>query len=605
MKYRLCSVKIIFSSLAILALLNSGFSQNFNVDSIFQRIQNTDDEKDFENLFEIVSLDLEMNDSTKMALSQIASVRAKELGLEYYYAKFIFRQAIVHTVSGNYSKGINLANESLDIFLRQEEYLEASACYNTIGSSLAERGDLVAGKDYLKKAVHYCELEKDDPFYSRRGIHSIVYANILRKMNLLDSALIITKRALDVSIENEIKSHEIFCLVNLGGIQKSRKQFTSAKGYLSRVIALLGTTKMYDVEAAAYNHLTDIAILEEKSDSTFFFLEKGLDACKRSNTFLPIQLELLGKKEKWYSENGLSDLALEVQLEHFALKDSFYSVEKEKEIQLVQSQFKTQEKDRDIELLSQKAAIQTLEIKQKNQMLIIGVVVFLFVLAAIFFIYKQRETKKKQSQTELEQRFLRSQLNPHFISNAMVAVQSFMLKNDGESAALYLTKFSKLMREILENSRKEFITVEEEISMLRNYLDIHKLRLGSFDYSIDVDENIDPETDTIPPMFVQPFVENAVEHGIADLKEGGKINLKFKKDGDYISIVVNDNGKGLQGNNGMDHASLSTTIIQERMSLFNRSLKKKIQLVVDNLNGEKGEAIGTKVKLKVPYSNTL
>ena len=129
----------------------------------------------------------------------------------------------------------------------------------------------------------------------------------------------------------------------------------------------------------------------------------------------------------------------------------------------------TEKKEIEIASLSQQASIQTLEIQQKNQMIIIGLVVGLFIVVVIYFFFKQREIKKQQAQTELEKRFLRSQLNPHFISNALVAEQSFMLKNDAESAALYLTKFSKLMREILENSRKEFIPVEEEVSMLKNY----------------------------------------------------------------------------------------------------------------------------------------
>ena len=177
-----------------------------------------------------------------------------------------------------------------------------------------------------------------------------------------------------------------------------------------------------------------------------------------------------------------------------------------------------------------------------------------------------------------------------------------MLKNDSDSAALYLTKFSKLMRETLENSRKEFITVDEEISMLKNYMDIHKQRLGSFNYTVDLDEAIDPEMDTIPPMFVQPFVENAVEHGVGSLKEGGKIELRFKKEGEFINIAVNDNGKGLTPNSDSDHQSLSTTIIQERIDLFNQALKNKIQLVIDNIKNESGEVSGTKVELKVPFS---
>jgi tetratricopeptide (TPR) repeat protein len=281
--------------------------------------------------------------------------------------------------------------------------------------------------------------------------------------------------------------------------------------------------------------------------------------------------------------------------------DSIYREESSQQVNRLQTEYQTEIKEAEIASLSQQASIQALEIQQKNQTIIIGLIAMFFVVVATYFVYKQREAKRKQSQTELEQRFLRSQLNPHFISNALVAVQSFMLKNDSESAALYLTKFSKLMREILENSRKEFIPVEEEISMLRNYLDIHKLRLGSFDFTIEIDENIDPEVDTIPPMFVQPFLENAIEHGIANIKEG-KIELRFKKDGDYISIEVNDNGAGLTQNIRSEHTSLSSTIIQERMDLFNRTLKRKIKLIVDNLKNENGEISGTKVELKVPFS---
>lgn len=286
-----------------------------------------------------------------------------------------------------------------------------------------------------------------------------------------------------------------------------------------------------------------------------------------------------------------------------AYSDSIYKEQSSQQVNRLQTEYQTEKKEAEIASLSQQSSIQALEIQQKNQAMIIGIVIVLFALAAIYFLVKQRETKRKQSQTELEQRFLRSQLNPHFISNALVAVQSFMLKNDSESAALYLTKFSKLMREILENSRKEFIPVEEEVNMLRNYLDIHKLRLGSFDFSIELDDNIDPEVDTIPPMFVQPFVENAIEHGLSNMEKGGRIELKFIKMREYISIEVSDNGKGLiSSEKAVDHVSLSTTIIKERMELFNKSLKNKIQLAIANLENSNGDINGTKVKLMVPFS---
>jgi sensor histidine kinase YesM len=146
--------------------------------------------------------------------------------------------------------------------------------------------------------------------------------------------------------------------------------------------------------------------------------------------------------------------------------------------------------------------------------------------------------------------------------------------------------------------------VEDELQMLTNYLDIHRVRMNeSFDYAIEVSENINRETDTIPPMFVQPFVENALEHGITSAKSRGMIRLKLVKVGDYISIEITDNGGGFVQNKPAlkEHTSLSTTIIQERMALLNKSLKKKINLVWEDILGENGEVSGTKVELKVPY----
>jgi sensor histidine kinase YesM len=126
----------------------------------------------------------------------------------------------------------------------------------------------------------------------------------------------------------------------------------------------------------------------------------------------------------------------------------------------------------------------------------------------------------------------------------------------------------------------------------------------SFDYSIEIGENIETETDTIPPMFVQPFVENAIEHGIINAQEKGLIELRFRKENEYISIEVQDNGGGLSkgGVNTDNHTSLASTIIRERMDLFNKSLKEKIKLILNEVKNEQGEILGTMVELKVPFS---
>ncbi len=305
-----------------------------------------------------------------------------------------------------------------------------------------------------------------------------------------------------------------------------------------------------------------------------------------------------------YHKVGKHDKAYEAQFEYSRINVAIFNSEKSKQLEELQTKYEIEKKEAEIATLSQQAAIQDLKIAQRNQAIVIGLVGFALILIIFYFIYRERNIKKDRIQTELEHRFLRSQLNPHFIFNALLAIQNFMLKNDGQAAALYLTKFSKLMRQILESSREEFIPIEEEIEMLKNYMDIHQLRLqNSFAYSIEIAEDIDPETDTIPPLFVQPFIENAIEHGIVNAKEKGLIELSLKKSAGYIHIEIKDNGGGLKGgsSNPKEHNSLATTIIKERMELFNKTLKDQIQLILGDVKGENGEILGAKVELKVPF----
>ncbi|MEO9966387.1 MAG: histidine kinase [Reichenbachiella sp.] len=305
-----------------------------------------------------------------------------------------------------------------------------------------------------------------------------------------------------------------------------------------------------------------------------------------------------------YAKLGNHAQAYEARLEFTRLKDQIYDVQKSRQLAEIQTKYETAKKEAEISALSQRATIQSLEIKQKNIAIVVGVVLIILVALGIYLTLRQRALRVSQMQMELEQRFLRSQLNPHFISNALLAVQNFMLKNQPEIAASYLSKFAKLMRETLENSRKEFILLEDELKMLTNYMDIHKMRMSDrFDYHISVADEIDTESDSIPPMFVQPFVENAIEHGIVNADGKGQIDLTFEKEGEYISIVIQDNGGGLASTDSQseNHTSLSSAIIQERMAIFNKTLKRKIQLVMKEIIDENEEIRGTKVELKVPF----
>ncbi|WP_244248520.1 sensor histidine kinase [Flavobacterium foetidum] len=174
----------------------------------------------------------------------------------------------------------------------------------------------------------------------------------------------------------------------------------------------------------------------------------------------------------------------------------------------------------------------------------------------------------------LERRLLRSQMDPHFIFNALGNIQSMILQKDTIPAVSYLNKFAKLTRQILEQSRKETISVEEEIRTLKNYIELQQLRLNNgFDYSIICDESVENDL-LIPPLLIQPFIENAVEHGLKPIAKNGngllEIYFELASDEQNLICTIKDNGIGLAASRKLklndNHQSLSTTITDERLS---------------------------------------
>lgn len=200
---------------------------------------------------------------------------------------------------------------------------------------------------------------------------------------------------------------------------------------------------------------------------------------------------------------------------------------------------------------------------------------------------------------------LRTQLNPHFLFNALSSIQLFLInQGQGFLALEYLSKFAKLMRRILENSRKDFVSLEDEISTLRHYLDLQKMRFDNgFEYKIDVQVDGDLSEIKIPPMFAQPFIENSLEHGISSLKDG-RILISFEQHKDLMRFRVEDNGIGISRAAAMKqndgHVSMATKITKDRIELLRQQLKKNISFIIKDRLNDTNEVIGTEVIFEIP-----
>ncbi len=205
---------------------------------------------------------------------------------------------------------------------------------------------------------------------------------------------------------------------------------------------------------------------------------------------------------------------------------------------------------------------------------------------------------------EMEQKALRLQMNPHFIFNALNAIQDQIRVEDNKGARHSLSKFSKLMRQILDSSRTDYISLELELNILENYLSIEKLtRNNAFNYAIDVSSDIDPEEEGMPPMMIQPFLENAIIHGIASLQGNGMIKLSFKAVEDFLKVTIEDNGVGrkrakeLKSQMDQQHKSVALEVIQSRLDNLSQEGNQSSYSVEDIL--ENGEVVGTNVLLKI------
>ena len=409
----------------------------------------------------------------------------------------------------------------------------------------------------------------------------------------------------------KVQNPQVTALFTAGyaNVYKKKQDFFSAKKYgieaiqaaekigsKTDLVKLYGDQASYCVGTSDYKLAIDFAqksieLANEFSDKNFSY-NKYL-----AYEFLAQAYEKLGEQNK----------ALSAYKNHLNHKLDFLENDQSEKFAKLQTQFETEKKEAKIKDLSQQAALQALEIKQKNQGIIIGGFVVISAALILYLIYLKRTNRMQMHMAEVEQRFLRSQLNPHFIFNALSSIQGFVLQQNAKTAVLYLAKFSRLMRQVLENSREEFILLEEETSMLENYMELQALQVEELEYQIHMDDAIEPDQTLIPPMFVQPFIENAIEHGIIQGK--GKIDIYFQQDNEFISINVVDNGVGIKQAKKLKaleterHHSLAASIIKERIENYNQKLKTNIQLIISDLKEINIGLQGTKVELKVPFKN--
>ncbi len=342
------------------------------------------------------------------------------------------------------------------------------------------------------------------------------------------------------------------------------------------------------------------------------YLEKSIEEADKKEDLI-VQKDATRKLSEVYRSTGDFTRAFETYRQYVELVDTLY-VKKEQElaqvarinrdIALKQSRISGLEQERalsesryDLALTQQQLAEET---NKRQKIIIYSLILGMFLLAVTAGLFYRNNKQQKLANNLLALKSLRTQMNPHFIFNALNSVNNFIAKNDERSANRYLSEFSTLMRSVLENSEEDFIPLEKEIELLKLYTKLEHSRFSEkFDYDIEVDQHIDVNAFMIPPMLLQPYVENAIWHGLRYKETRGFLKIAFtEQDKDTLQITIQDNGIGrkqsqaLKTTHQRKQKSKGMGNIKKRIAILNAMYKDKVDVsVADNIQDASGTVV--------------
>jgi LytS/YehU family sensor histidine kinase len=260
--------------------------------------------------------------------------------------------------------------------------------------------------------------------------------------------------------------------------------------------------------------------------------------------------------------------------------------------------------------------VELLSLRVRNQKLLIygytGLFILSMAIGILWFSRAKINAKRRLSElnrkiSEITQANLRQQMNPHFIFNTLNSIQYYMYQHDKLATNNYLTKFSSLMRKVLENSQHTSVPLRDELDALNLYLELEMIRFkDKFDFSIKVDEDIDTLQFKVPTMLIQPYVENSICHGLMPSEGKGLVKIDIKLEKEYLACTIEDNGIGREAsrdkktNSKNNHSSLGTQIVTSRLDLVNALYGTSLKTIYTDLKKINGEPSGTRVEIQIP-----
>ncbi|MFT3749444.1 MAG: histidine kinase [Agriterribacter sp.] len=494
-------------------------------------------------------------------------------------------------------------------------YLQALDANEQVGNktfqwqTLANIGLLFFNAQQFEKSLHYykqaLQIAEDikaneAAMLQLKGNMGNVYAELQQP----DSALILYNYAINSSRK---LNNPLFLsnFLSTAGVVLNRKNLLdSAEKSLKESILIADSINSPMVKALSLNNLALTYNLQKKPKQALPLAKQGIAILEQLNATQWIVIGLHTLSDIYYS-SGNYKYAMDSFQKSIALKDSIINSSKNVQMGVMEATYEY-EKNKAITEAAYEAQLSEQKFKRNVYLGIAGLLIAGGILS--FWFYKRRrDATIKQKEAELkaeisttEMKALKAQMNPHFIFNSLNSISDYISRNNIKVADEYLTKFAKLMRLILENSEHKEVPLAEDLKALQLYMELEAIRMNhKFLYEIKVSDAIDPENTLVPPLILQPFVENSIWHGIAKKESTGKITVEIRKEDNMIVCTVEDDGIGRTATTNKipvspGRKSLGMKITKERIDILNKTRNTSASIHIRDL------AQGTLVEVQLP-----
>jgi tetratricopeptide (TPR) repeat protein len=510
-----------------------------------------------------------------------------------YYARIgLYRESIE-----NFDRGIDLAKKNDLKGLIQRGYGGQADVHNNMGN-------LKEYEQSLKKMVEASQAENDS-ITTLKGLY--LYGTLKGERSwdfkLSDSLL---RRSYELAVALKDTMVMARSVGNRGFSNYLARDYKTAISLYNKSMQYSKATNDYIMLSNAYGNLGTIYRDMNEMGNSVSNYKKGIEYAKKVNDWYELYW-IYRDMSGMYLKAGDTSNAYKNYVFYKQFSDSTLIKNRNQWFSDATIKYKVD---------TQQKAVQLLSLKLKNQRTIslaFGILVPL-ALAVGLLIWRGSKLKDKRRISEMnrqisdiQQANLRQQMNPHFIFNTLNSIQYYMYQHDKLATNNYLTKFSNLMRKVLENSQHTYIPLSDELNALTLYLELESIRFrDKFDYEIKVDEEIDPLMFKVPTMLIQPYVENSICHGLMPMETKGKVKIEINLVNDYLTCTIEDNGIGRdaarerknerQGN----HNSLGTKIAASRLDLVNSLYGSCLKTTYTDLKDADGKPAGTRVEMQIP-----